>query len=93
MTSEVVLRYHVGDAAAFIDALWQHFQAAPEGPLLGAIHLVGDRGQIQIQVNDPATRELVVEPGQILHARDALDPHTWGVTDDRPGPGHWATSL
>ena len=75
------LAFTPGAAAGFIEQLWFSVPTPPAGPLVGILHLVGDRGQILIQLSGPEISQLVVRPGQILRAVDPTNPRTWHVFD------------
>lgn len=79
----VELEFTPGAAGELIDLLWQHLSAAPGGVLVGAVHLVGDHGQIVVHLADPQVQQLVVFPGQVLRMVDPADPLTWQVLDGR----------
>lgn len=81
MNATVELVFTAGAAGALIDLLWQHLPVAPDGLLVGAMHLVGDRGQIVVNLADPQVQQVVVLPGQMLLMKDTADPVTWQVID------------
>ena len=75
------LPFTPGAADGFIKLLWFSVPPPPVGPVVGILHLVGDRGQILIQLSDPDVRQLVIRPGQVLRAADPTNPRTWQVVD------------
>ncbi len=81
MTGPIELLFTPGNAAGFIDQLWTRLPAQPGGALVGAVHLVGDRGQIVVRFSASDVQELIVRPGQVLVAGDPVDPATWSVID------------
>lgn len=81
MNAPLTLPFTPGDAATFIDRLWRYLPAHPDGAFLGAMHHVGDQGQIVVNLNHPQVKELVVRPGQILLVPEPRDPITWTVVE------------
>lgn len=87
LTAALELSFTPGGAAEFIDQLWRHLPAYPDGALAGAMYLSGDRGQTVVQLRGPQVRHIVVLPGQIMRVVDPVDPGTWSV------PGGSATAY
>ena len=83
----VTLTYTAGDGSGFVEAVWRHLPAYPDGVLVGVIHQVGDRGQVQLQLSDPQVRQIELEPGQTLQIADPGHPRTWAVVDAPLRPG------
>lgn len=86
------LRYVPGEADDFIAQLWEQVPAAPDGPLIGTVHQIGDRGQIVLRLSCPTRQQVVLLPGQVLTAVDRADSRTWTVADGPPAYG-WASRI
>jgi len=81
VTSPLELPFTPGGAEEFIELLWRHLPAYPDGALVGAMYLAGDHGQIVVNLRGPQVGHIVVLPGQVMRVADPMDPATWSVID------------
>ena len=85
VTATVRLLFTADDPVGFLDLLWTNLPAHPGGPLLGAVHVRGDRGRVVVRVSGSSGTEFVVLPGQVLQVGDPSNSDTWTVVDG-PAP-------
>ena len=87
MSAVLELHFAPGAAGRFIEQLWQHLPVHPDGVFVGAMHVIGDRHQIVLNLRCPQPQQVVVLPGQVLLVVDPSDPASWSVVD-RPDTMH-----